>query len=245
MKKTLIFIIILLLISSSIFIWIRNIDLKKVISVVLEDNLGVKVDIGKIETSPLLVYIGLERLTIYNPPGFNEPVLAYIPYAHIVLDPLEAIISKKPNIYLMAVSIDYVHFVRKADGSINIEQLGGIRNMPYKKKHDLTYTFKVFELTLDEIRFTDYKSGKAVDKVYPVKMDSYVFNGLSDFDDVVKIVTSKAIENSGLGSILDIAIGPVGSSVVAVADSSWKFVRSNMKSAWDITNWPLRFISGK
>ena len=245
MKVVMVFIIILLLIFVGMFIWIKNIDLKKGIAKALEDNLGVKVDIEKLETSPLLVYIGLEGLTVYNPAGFKEPVLACIPYAHIVLDPVESIISKKPNIYLMALSVDYIHFVRRDDGSINIEQLGGIKNISHKKKHDLTYTIKVFELTLDEIRFTDYKSGRPVDKVYPVKMDSYVFNGLSDFDDVVKIVASKAIENSGLSSALNIVIGPVGSSVVAVADSSWRFVRTNMKSAWDITTWPLSFITGK
>ena len=69
---------------------------------------------------------------------------------------------------------------------------------------------KRLTISLGRATYTDLSGNQPIQQSYNLRMDHAVFKNVSDFGDIVEIVTETAIRQMGLNKILDDAIARFG-----------------------------------
>jgi len=237
--------LILITLSFIIFFTASNLRIKEITEKGIEHSLGIKVSIDKIDFSPLLAHIELDGVTIYNPAGFVEGELAYIKSLHFMFDPLEIIIQKKPNIYLLALDLERLNVIKSKEGKVNIKEILPIKEESAPKEAGAPFYFDVVVLNIGEVRYIDYTGSVKKEHKYHIGIKDAAFVGLEDEKEIVKIVVYKAIENTDIGKLINLAIIPVVSQIGDTVDAAWGTAKTGMKGTWEIANLPLKLLFGK
>ena len=239
-----IFVVLVVLLTAS-FVIIKHLKIKEIVESQIEQSLGINVSIEKIEYSPLLAHVWASGITIYNPSDFPEKELAYIEWIHFVFDPLEIITSKKPNIYLLGLDLKRLNIVKNKDGKVNIEQINPIKDEGTALQDKTPFYFDVLVLSVGNVRFVDYSGPSKKEHLYPINIKNAAFVNLKDEQDVVRMIVSKAIENTDIGKIINLKIIPVVSQVNNTLGSALGTAKLGAKGAWSIAMLPFNLIFGK
>jgi len=235
--------VVILLVSS--FIVIKRLKIKDIVEQQIEQSLGIKVEIKKIEFSPLLAHIWASGVTIKNPEGFPEPELAYIEVIHILIDPLEIVINKKPAIYVLGLDLKRLNIIKNKEGKINIEEIIPIKNENAVGEDKTPFYFDMLVLSVGQVRFTDYSGVKLKEHIYPIGIKDATFIRLKNEQEVVRLIVNKAIENTDIGKIINLKIIPVASQVGDTFNAAWGTAKVGVKSAWGIVVLPFNLVFGK
>lgn len=222
---------------------IKHLKIKEIVEREIEQSLGIDVTLGSIEFSPLLAHIGIKGVTIHNPSGFPEEELAYLKSIHFVLDPLEVLTSKKPNIYVFALQLERLNIVKNRQGKVNIKEIIPIKEGDAKDA-EAPFYFDMLVLSIGDVTYTDHSSGSAKVHKYHIGIKNATFIGLKDEHELVKMVVYKAIENTEIGKMINLTILPVVSQIKDTMDAAWGATRSGAKSAWGIATLPLKLLLG-
>jgi hypothetical protein len=239
-----IFLILVFILVAS-FIITKHLKIREIVEKQIEQSLGIDVSIEKIEFSPLLAHIGLSGITIYNPAGFEERELAYIEAIHLVFDPIEIITSKKPNIYVLGLNLKRLNIIKNRQGKLNLEEINSLRDENAGIKDKTPFYFDVLVLTVGQVRFIDYSGSNKNEHVYPIGIKNAAFVNLRDEQDVVRMVVSKAIENTDIGKLINLKIIPVVSQIGDTFNSAWGTAKTGAKGAWGIATLPFNLLFGK
>lgn len=234
--------IILLIVVFSI---VKHLRIKEILESEIEHTLGINVTINKIEFSPLLTHIGVKGITIHNPAGFPQEELAYIDYIHLVFDPWEILIHKKPNIYLFAMYLKRLNIAKNKEGKVNIDGIIFPKKEDAAKEDETTFYFDIVVLSIDDVKYTDYTATPPKEYKYHIGMKNAAFVGLKNEDAVVKMVVYKAIENTEIGKLLNLTFVQLVSQIRNTADAAWGTAKTGAKSAWGIATLPLKLLFGK
>ncbi|MFH1441275.1 MAG: hypothetical protein ABIH18_04460 [Candidatus Omnitrophota bacterium] len=236
--------LIVIILSVTTFIIVKHLKIKELVEREIEAELGTKVTIGSLKFSPVLAYVGARDVTIYNPPGFDEQVMAYISSIHIVSDPVDLIIRKKPNIYLFGISLDKLNIVKNRNKEVNIESLPVFKKG--SKEADKTpFYFDVIVLSIGEVNYTEYTASGRKEQKFKIGIKNQAFISLKDENEVVKLIVSKAIENTDIAKLINLTIVPVVSNVSETVDYAWGTAKSGAKGIREIVTLPFKLISGK
>ena len=235
-------VLVMLLIVS--FVIIKHLKIKEIVENQIEQSLGINVSIKKIEFSPLLAHVGVSGITIHNPSGFEEEELAYIDAIHFVFDPMEIITSKKPNIYLLGLDLKRLNIIKNKEGKVNIEEINPLRNKDAATQDKTPFYFDVIVLSVGQVRFADYSGLNKKEHIYPIGIKNATFVSLRDEQDVVRLIVSKAIENTDIGKLINLKIIPVVSQIGDTFNSAWDTAKIGTRSAWGIVSLPFNLLFG-
>lgn len=235
-------IVILAIIS---FVIIKHLRIKDIVESQIEQSLGFNVSIDKIEFSPLLAHVWASGITIHNPVDFEERELAYIESIHFVFDPIEIIITKKPTIYLLGLNLKRLNIVKNKKGKVNIEEINPLNDKNAALQDKTPFYFDILVLWVGQVRFVDYSGPKRSEHIFPIGIKNAVFVNLKDEQDVVRMIVSKAIENTDIGKIINLKIIPVVSQVGDTFNSAWGTVKSGVKGVRGIVSLPFDLIFKK
>lgn len=239
-----IFLTVVILVVST-FVVIKRLKIKEIVERQIEQSLGIDVSIEKIEFSPLLAHLSAKGITVKNPAGFVEPDLAYIEAIHLLLDPIEILVSKKPNIYVLGVNLKQLNIIKNKDGKVNLQEIVPLKNENVVLKDKIPFYFDLLVLSVGQIKFVDYSGPKAKEHLYQIGIKNATFIMLKDEQDVVRLIVSKAIENTDIGKIINLKIIPVVSQVGDTFSSAWGTAKIGVKSAWGIAVLPFNLIFSK
>lgn len=239
-----IFFLVLQILLFSVFLFVKHLRIKEIVERQIEHDLGINVTIDKIEFSPLLVHIGVSGITIHNPEGFSEGELAYINSIHFVIDPLETIIRRKPNIYLFTLNLERLNIIKNKEGKVNIKEIVPVTEGKPSKETETHFYFAVLVLSIGEVKYIDYTGPYKVEHKYPIKLKNAAFAGLKDEKEVIKVIVYKAIENTDIGKLINLTIVPVVTQLRDTMDSAWGAAKTGAKSAWGIVTLPFKLLSG-
>ena len=239
-----IFIFLAILLFSS-FLIIKNLKIKEIVEKQIEESLGIDVSIERMEFSPLLAHIGASGITIYNPGDFEEKELAYIDAIHFIFDPVEMLTRKKPNIYILGLSLKRLNIIKNQEGKVNIEEINPLKNENAALQDKTPYYFDVIVLSVGQVRLVDYSGTNKKEHIYPININNATFISLKDEQDVVKMIISKAIENTDIGKIINLKIIPVVSQIGDTFNSAWGTARTGAKGAWGIIALPFNLLFEK
>jgi len=239
-----IFIILVILLVSS-FVVIKHLKIREIVESQIEQSLGINISIEKIEFSPLLAHVWASGITIHNPRDFSEDELAYIDVIHFVFDPLDILISKKPNIYLLGLDLKRLNIIKNIDGKVNIEEINPLKDKDAAFKDKTPFYFDLLVLSVGSVRYVDYSGLKKKEHLYPINLKNATFINLKDEQDVVRMVVSKAIENTDIGKIINLKIIPVVSQINETFSSALGTAKTGAKSIRGIVKLPFDLLFGK
>ncbi|MBU0547412.1 MAG: hypothetical protein KJ710_04550 [Candidatus Omnitrophica bacterium] len=239
-----IFIALIMLLFVS-FVITKHLKIKEVVENQIEQSLGINVSIEKIEFSPVLAHVGVSGIIIHNPADFEEEELAYISAIHFVFDPMEIITSKKPNIYLLGLNLKRLNIIKNKQGKVNIEEINSLMNKDAAIQDKTPFYFDVLVLSVGQVKFTDYSGPNKKEHIYAIGIKNAAFVNLSDEQEVVRLVVSKAIENTDIGKLINLKIIPVVSQIGDTFNSAWDTAKIGTKSAWGIVSLPFNLLFGK
>jgi hypothetical protein len=239
-----VFLILVILLTVS-FVILKHLKIKEIVEGQIEQSLGVNVSIERIEFSPLLAHVWVSGITIYNPSGFEEVELAYIDAIHFVIDPLEIIIGKKPNIYLLGLDLKRINIIKNKEGRVNIEAINLLENKNAAFLDKTPFYFDLLVLSVGTVRFADYSGPSKKEHIYPIGIKNATFVNLQNEQDVVRLLVSKAIENTDIGKLINLKIIPVVSQIGDTFNSAWGTAKTGAKSVRAIITLPFNLFFGK
>ncbi|MFA5092905.1 MAG: AsmA family protein [Candidatus Omnitrophota bacterium] len=235
--------VVILLVST--FVIIKRLKIKDIVEQQIEQSLGIDVNIEEIAFSPLLAHISAKGITVMNPENFAEPELAYIEAIHLLIDPIEILVSKKPNIYVLALNLKRLNIIKNKEGKVNIKELIPIKNDNKVVEDKTPFYFDMLVLSVGQVRLADYSGEKIKEHIYPIGIKDATFIMLKDEQDVVRLIVSKAIENTDIGKIINLKIIPVVSQINDTFNSAWGTAKVGAKSIWGIVALPYNLVFGK
>ena len=238
-----VFVIIITLLLAT-FIVVKRLKIKDIVESEIEKSLGINVTVGRINLSPLLAHIELADITIHNPDGYPEGELAYINSLHFVVDPLEIITNKKPNIYLCVLNLERLNVIKNKAGKVNIKELAPISQAGAPADDQSPFYFDVLVLSISQVRYIDYSGGSRKEYNYPVGIRNATFVGLTNEWAVVKMVLFEALKNTDVGKLVNLTIVPVFTDISNTLDSALGTAKAGIKSAWQIATLPVKLIFG-
>lgn len=235
---------ILILLSVSFFV-LKNLKIKEIVENEIEHSLGINITIKELEFSPFLAHIGLNGITVHNPPGFPEDELAYIESLHFVYDPVEMITRRKPNIYLVALDLKRLNIAKNKRGKINIKELIPVKDDTAAAAAKAPFYFDVLVLSVGKVTYSDYSGKNKKEYTYTIGLKNAAFVGLKDENAVVRMIIFKALENTRIGKLINLTIVPVISSIGDTVDAAWGTAKIGAKSAWEIGTLPIKLFFGE
>jgi hypothetical protein len=224
------------------FVIVKRLKIKEIVDNQIEQSLGIKVSIEEIKFSPLLARISVRGVTVMNPEGFVETELAYIETIHLLIDPIEILVSKKPNIYALALNLERLNIIKNKEGKVNIEELIPIKDKNAALEDKTPFYFDILVLSVGKVRLADYSGPKLKEHIYPIGIKDATFIMLKDEQEVVRLIVSKAIANTDIGKIINLKIIPVVSQISDTFNSAWGTAKTGAKSVWGIVALPFNLV---
>ncbi|MFA5144482.1 MAG: AsmA family protein [Candidatus Omnitrophota bacterium] len=237
--------LIIAVLSFALFWMIKNIKAKDLIERRIERDLGINVTIEKLELSPLLTFVKAEGITIHNPEGFNEDELAYIASLSLIWDPLEMVLSKKPNIYLVALDLERLNVVKNQQGRINIKELIPIKEEEAPSEDKTSPYLNTLILSIKEVNYTNYAAAVKQTHKYTINMKNQLFIDLKDGDELMRLVIYKAIQNTDIGRLVNLTVRPIVSNVTDTVDAALGTAKAGAKGALEIAWLPFKLLFNK
>jgi len=235
----------LVILLSATFVVVKRLKIKDIVESQIEQSLGINVSIEKIEFSPLLAHIWATGITIHNPPEFQETELAYIEALHLLIDPLEVVLSKKPTIYVLDLDLKRLNIIKNKRGQINLKEINPIKDKNSALKDNTPFYFDILVLSVGQVRLIDYSGSSRKESNYPIGIKNATFIRFKNEQDVVRMIVAKAIENTDIGKIINLKIVPVVSQIGDTFNSVWGTAKVGGKSVWGIVSLPFNLVFGK
>jgi hypothetical protein len=235
----------IVLLSVATFVIVKHIRIKDLIEYEIEQQLGINVTIKELGCSPFLTHIFAKGITIHNPPGFKGEELAYIKAIHLVWDPGDMIILKKPSIYVCGVNLERLNVIKNEKGKVNIEELMPVQNQWTISQDGTPFFFDILVLSIGDVKYTEYTASSVKTHTYHINIKNKPFVLLQDENEVIKLIIYNAIQNTDIGRLVHLTVTPVFSGVSNTFDSAWGTAKVGTKSAWEIATMPFKLIFGK
>jgi hypothetical protein len=233
--------LVITIIVVGLFLTIKHFRINQLIVNELKEELGLNVSIESITFSPLLAHIEARGITIYNPPEFKEKELAYISSIDFVFDPLEIIFHIKPQIYLFAIDLERLNIIKNIEGKVNLKEIAPIKHQE-STDDQYPFSFGVMVLSVKEVNYNEYSAqGKKTSK-YMINMKNQTFVQVIDEDQLIRLIVSKAIENTDIGKLIHLKVTPVLSDLHNTVDSALGTAHQGFKSAFEIITLPFRVV---
>ena len=240
-----IILLVLVILLAVSFVIIKHLKIKEIVERQIEQSLGIDVSIDKIGFSPLLTHVWASGITIHNPSNFQEKELAYIEALHLLFDPIEIIISKKPDIYVLDLNLNRLNIIKNKDGQVNLEEINPLKDKDATLQDKTPFYFDMLVLSVGQVRFVDYSGPNKKEHIYPIGIKNATFINLKDEQDVVRLIVSKAIDNTDIGKLINLKIIPVVSQINDTFNSAWGTAKIGAKSVWGIMALPFNLVFGK
>lgn len=233
------------LLSFTTFLIVKHLKIEEFIEQELERELGVSVSIKHFEYSPLLTHLAAKGVSVRNPKGFQEEELCYIPSIDLVFDPLEAILRKRPNIYIFKIEIERFNIIKNSAGKVNINELPAFTKDNSPEKDETPFYFDVLVLSVGEVNYIEHSLSHVKTHRYPIGMKDQAFVGLENEEAVIKLITFKAIQNTDIGKLINLTVVPIVSNVSDTMNAALGTAKSGVKGAWEVATLPFKLIFGK
>lgn len=201
MKKFLIGILAVVILVVMTLVFGRNILARAIVIGGVKQACGLKIDITKVEIGlPRVAILGLK---VYNPPGFNDKILADIPEVSMDFD-LPAFFKNKIHLGKLKLDVREVNIILNEQKKLNVNSLA----LPQAKKGG----GKPLEVKIDELSVkigkVSYKGYLPVVGVKTMEFDPGVdetFHDVTNPSHVASEILQRILSRIGIGSFSNFA----------------------------------------
>ncbi len=216
-------IVIGLLIFILVIIVGKNVIVKAAVTTGVKAVTGLNLKIKKMKLGLVSTLIGIEELKLYNPEGFEDPVMVDIPEVYVNYR-MGAFLKKKVHLEEVRLYLKEFIVAKNKDGELNLDALtsiGGAKQAKdgvEEKKEDTKKKPKasapqiqidLLKLKIDKVYYKDYSKGDIPSvKEFNVNIDA-VYENITDPKALVNIIVVNALANTTISSLTNFDLGPL------------------------------------
>ncbi len=227
MKKNIVMFMAALVVVAAAVLIAKDVIAKNVVTAGVRAVLGIPMEIDNLNVGIFDTSVRIEGLTIYNPDGFVDHQLAYIPLIYVDYE-LWSALKGKLHCTLVELDIKKITIVRNKEGEVNINRLksissakeeaveqksagrkSGRRERGIKKSPEKSSEIQIDKLilTVDTVIYKNYeRRGKPAVKQFSVGIDHEEFENITNLNQIVRVVIVRVLKQTGLGNI-GVAVG--------------------------------------
>ncbi len=213
-------VLIVLLVFILLIIVGKNVIVKAAVTTGVKAVTGLDLEIKKMKIGLVNSLIGIEGLKLYNPNGFEDPVMVDIPEVYINYR-MGAFLKKKIHLEEVRLYLREVVVAKNKDGELNLDALtsiGGTKEVkegvekkkeasPEKSPPEIQIDF--LKLKIDKVYYKDYSKGDTPSiKEFNVNIDAR-YENITDPKSLVNIIVVKALANTTISSLTNFDLGPL------------------------------------
>ena len=199
----------------------KNVIVKAAVTTGVKAVTGLSLSIKKMKIGILSTLIGIDELKLYNPKGFEDPVMADIPEVYVNYR-LGAFLKKKVHLEEVRLYIKEIVVAKNKDGKLNLDSLtsiGAAKEAKEKQEEKKTAAQKkskaappqikidLLKLKIDKVYYKDYSKGDTPSvKEFNVNIDA-TYENITDPKALVNIIVVKALANTTISSLTNFDLG--------------------------------------
>ncbi len=201
----------------------KNVIVKAAVTTGVKAATGLSLSIKKMKIGILSTLIGIDELKLYNPKGFEDPVMADIPEVYVDYR-LGAFFKKKVHLDEVRLHLKEFVVVKNKDGRLNLDSLTSIgaaeetkegtqkkKEAPQKKSKAAAPKIKIdlLKLKIDKVYYKDYsKGGTPSVKEFNVNID-VTYENITDPKALVNLIVVKAMANTTISRLTNFDLAPL------------------------------------
>ena len=156
-------------------------------------------------------FIDVKGLTIFNPPGFGEKLMADIPEVYVDFD-LPAFLKGKVHLERLSLNLNEFIVIKSADGGLNVNSISGISEPQITQIKDADYADKkrkpeikidILELKVGRVLYRDYTQSPAGEFRYQVNIDER-YENVTDVEKLVKLIVTRSLVNTAISRLAEL-----------------------------------------
>jgi len=196
----------------------KDIAFKAALEKGVEIVTGLRLSVGGFSVGVLRPVVRIKNLKLYNPKGFEEPVMAFAPEIYVDYVPLSFLGGK---IHLREVRFNLAEFtvVKNKSGQLNLNSLKSVSSQkqakPATAKSGKAPQIKIDKLTLKigKAVYKDYSSGPTPTvKEFDVNIDE-TYTNIDDPATLVSLIVVKALMNTSIAGMANFDVKGLSGSV--------------------------------
>ncbi|MCG2712126.1 MAG: AsmA family protein [Candidatus Omnitrophica bacterium] len=215
------FIAIVFLIFVLVIIAGKDVIVKAAVTAGVKAATGLSMKIKKIKIGLVTTFIGIEELKLYNPQGFEDPIMVDIPQVYVNYR-FGAFLKKEVHLEEVRLHLKEIVIAKNKDGKLNLDSLTSIK-AARKTKEDVEgkkqaaqnnskaappkIKIDLLKLKIDKVYYKDYSKGDSPSvKEFNVNIDA-VYENITDPKALVNIIVVKALSNTTISSLMNFDLG--------------------------------------
>ena len=216
-KKTKNFIIALILLVISFFA-MKHIVLVSVAKNLVKHFLALEIHMNSVSLNPVNGSITVKGLKIYNPRGFKDRVLGYVPLVVLDFKP-KTLLEKGTFFDSIVIHVKELNIIRNEDDVVNLSQVRALT--PQEKAKEVPpFLVDSYVVEVGKVRCIDYTKEEEREKeiILDIKEE---YKNLKDTDNIAKIIAYKIFFNGKIGNI-GVDIQRIQSDLAKLAEQNKK-----------------------
>ncbi len=210
MKKSIYFVLPILIILAVIFYLAKDLAIKFSIEKSVRAIIGLKLEIGSLRASTFKTLIDIRDVRLCNPEGFADETMFVMPSIYVDYD-LPAALRGTVHLEKMRIEMDEFVVVKNEDGQNNVSFLKGIGKQkkevaPPRKRETKVPKIQidVLELKLGRVLFKDYSAGPEPSiKVFNLNVDER-YENLDDAYTFIRLIVLRALRNTTISKFISL-----------------------------------------
>jgi hypothetical protein len=217
--KRLIIIAVIVCLVFAILIFAKDSIAKSILIQAARQVTGLGCRIENMELSLLKGQAEIAGLSIFNPEGFSDRLMADIPRVYIDFDLAGLFFKKKVHIQNLVLDLREFIVIKNPDARLNIKSISGISGAggsaaqskkPAARKPDIK--IDLFQLKVGRVLYKDYAQAPASVIEFPVKIDER-YENITDINKLVKLIVARALVNTAISRLADIDFSRLQSDI--------------------------------
>jgi len=218
-KKTKNFIIALILLVISFFA-VKHMVLVSVAKNLVKHFLALEIHMNSVSLNPVNGSIIVKGLKIYNPRGFKDRVLGYVPLVVLDFKP-KTLLEKGTFFDSIVIHVKELNIIRNEDDVVNLSRVKALT--PQEKAKEIPpFLVDSYVVEVGKVRYIDYTKEEEEEREKEIALDiKEEYKNLKDTDNIAKIIAYKIFFNGKIGNI-GVDIQKIQSDLAKLAEQNKK-----------------------
>lgn len=197
MKKIIGVVVVVVALGLVVAVFGRNILARSIIVEGLKKTCGLGVSIGKLDIG--LPHVSILELTIYNPRGFKDKIMADIPEAYVDFD-IQEFFKNKVHLGVLRINIRELNIIVDAEGKLNVNSLALLLPKPSGKKPPEVLIDEL-SLKIDTVLYKSYfPANMPTSKEFNLNLEE-TFHDVTNPQRVASDVVKKILARIGIANL--------------------------------------------
>ncbi len=190
---------------------------------------GLRLSIQSLRVGILNTLVGIKNLKLYNPKGFEDPIMLNMPEIYVDYN-LPAIIKGKIHLPEVRINMEEFYVIKNKDGKLNLDALNVVKEQKGEKPAEPAkgkgkapqIQIDELQLTIGKVIYKDYSKGGAPQvQEFNIGLDEK-YQNIDDPTKLVSLIVVKALMNTSIARLTNFDLGGLQGTIGDTLQSAQK-----------------------